>query len=151
MFVPRSRFVELLMSDDADSIGSPANVHDDAAARCQPIARSWRERPSNWRTATPFTSTAAGRASACGSIRANGRQALASSHLIEHLDEFWTLEWRSRQRQEHERAAHEDRVKKELGADLYAQLCALAASLRDHPRRSQALAIIRELSSRSRD
>jgi len=39
MFVPRSRFVELLMSDDADSIGSPANVHDDAAARC-PADRS---------------------------------------------------------------------------------------------------------------
>jgi len=137
------------MSDDAESIVSPANVHDDAAARCPAdrsiMAQAIIEREDR-------QSVHIDRGGSCLGVWFDSGEwaALASSHLLEHLDEFWTEEWRSRQRQEHERAAGENRLKEDFGPDLYAQLCALADSLRDHPRRSQALAMIRELSSRSR-
>jgi len=73
---------------------------------------------------------------------------LASAHLLEHLEEFWTSEWRNRQRHVVEKAQYEERMKETFGEDLYARLLALAHELREHPRRSQALAIIREESAR---
>jgi Zn-finger nucleic acid-binding protein len=73
--------------------------------------------------------------------------ALASAHLLEHLEEFWTSEWRNRQRRVVEKAQHEERLKAIFGEDLYTRLIALAHELREHPRRSQALAIICEESA----
>lgn len=88
----------------------------------------------------------------CGSCRgiwfdAGEWTALASAHLLEHLPEFWTAEWRNRQRRDSEHARHEARLREELGAELYEQIMALAHKLRSHPRRSEALAILREESS----
>jgi Zn-finger nucleic acid-binding protein len=74
---------------------------------------------------------------------------LASRHLLEHLDEFWTVEWRNRQRKQHEHLQYEQRLREEFGEALYTKLVEIAALLRDHPRRSQALAIIREESALS--
>jgi Zn-finger nucleic acid-binding protein len=73
--------------------------------------------------------------------------ALASAHLLDHLDEFWTAEWRSRQRHASEKLQYEQRMKDAFGDTLYARLLELAHELRGHPRRSQALAIIREESA----
>jgi Zn-finger nucleic acid-binding protein len=41
--------------------------------------------------------------------------ALATAHLDERLDEFWTAEWRTRQRREHDRHEYETRVKEAFG------------------------------------
>ena len=89
----------------------------------------------------------------CGSCRgiwfdAGEWAALASAHLLEHLPEFWTAEWRTRQRRESEHAHHEARLREEFGAALYEEIVALAQRLRNHPRRSEALAILREESGR---
>jgi Zn-finger nucleic acid-binding protein len=73
--------------------------------------------------------------------------ALASAHLAERLDEFWTAEWRTRQRREHDQREYETRVNDAFGPELHQQLIALAQVLRHHPRRSQALAFLREESS----
>jgi Zn-finger nucleic acid-binding protein len=73
-------------------------------------------------------------------------KALADSHLLDHLDDFWTAEWRTRQRREHEHDAYDARMKQLFGEELYGQLVATGHALRGHPRRSQALAIIREQS-----
>lgn len=70
--------------------------------------------------------------------------ALASAHLLDHLDELWTVEWRNRQRREVETAQYRERLRETFGSDLYARLLEIAHELRGHPRRSQALAIIRE-------
>ena len=70
--------------------------------------------------------------------------ALASAHLLEHLDEFWTTEWRNRQRHVQEKAQYEARMKEAFGEELYGRLLSVARELHRHPRRSQALAIIRD-------
>jgi Zn-finger nucleic acid-binding protein len=72
--------------------------------------------------------------------------ALATEHLLDRLDEFWTVEWRTKQRRDHDHREYEARVKEEFGPELHAQLLSLAGVLKDHPRRSQALAFLREKS-----
>ena len=69
---------------------------------------------------------------------------LSSGHLLEHLDEFWSEEWRRRQRETHERQAYTERLQETFGIELYTRLLNIAHELRNHPRRSQALAVIRE-------
>jgi hypothetical protein len=64
--------------------------------------------------------------------------------MLEHLDEFWSAEWRREERRAEDRAAYEARMKKVFGPELYYQLRSVAALLHTHPRRSQALAFIRE-------
>lgn len=89
----------------------------------------------------------------CGSCQAVWFDAgewstLSSEHLLERLDEFWTAEWRSRQRHESEKAQYEERLREAFGPELYTRLLAMAHDLRGHPRRSQALAILREESAK---
>lgn len=69
---------------------------------------------------------------------------LASHQLLTHLDEFWSAEYRKRDRLAEDRATYENRMKKVFGAELFYQLRSVATALREHPRRSQALAFIRE-------
>ncbi|HEX7808495.1 MAG TPA: zf-TFIIB domain-containing protein [Thermoanaerobaculia bacterium] len=71
---------------------------------------------------------------------------LAEAQLLDRLDEFWTAEWRAEQRRRQTRDNYERRNREELGDELYAQIEALAAKLRGHARRSQALALLREAS-----
>ena len=70
--------------------------------------------------------------------------ALAGAHLLDHLDEFWTAQWRARQRHEQGKRDEERRAEEAFGPELYARLMVMAQTLRGHPRRSQALAILRE-------
>ena len=88
----------------------------------------------------------------CGSCRgvwfdAGEWGALANHHLLEHLDEFWSSEWRKQERVADDRSAFENRMKRAFGPELYYQLRSVAAVLRNHPRRSQALAFIRDESN----
>src|SRR5258708_28059309 len=69
---------------------------------------------------------------------------LADKHLLEHFNELWSAEWRRTQRQTLEYDECQRRLEEKLGPDLLAQIRVLAAVLRDHPRRSQALAVPRE-------
>ena len=146
LFVPRSHLVELMMSDEPESASRPAGAGGGAAARCPADA-------SIMAAAEIGLPDAGGtvRVDRCGSclgvwFDAGEWNALASRHLLAHLDEFWTAEWRGRQRHERERAEAEGRLKQQFGPELYGQMLALAAALRDHPRRSQALAMLREWS-----
>jgi Zn-finger nucleic acid-binding protein len=87
----------------------------------------------------------------CGSCRsiwfdAGEWSALAERQLLEHLDDFWSLEWRNSQRRTRDKEAHERRTREEFGPELYAELLAIASRLRGHERRSQALAFLREAS-----
>ena len=72
---------------------------------------------------------------------------LASAHLLDHLDEFWSVEWRARQRHTTERAHYEQRLREEFGEELYGRIMDLAHELRGNPRRSEALALLREESA----
>lgn len=71
---------------------------------------------------------------------------LAERQLLEHLDEFWTAEWRARQRRGRDQENYEKRVREAFGPELYAALQELAGKLKGHERRSQALAFLREAS-----
>jgi len=73
-------------------------------------------------------------------------QALAHDHLLDSIDEFWTPEYRARHRHEHDARQADARDRAAFG-DLYDELNALAAKLRNNPRRSQALAFLRERSN----
>jgi Zn-finger nucleic acid-binding protein len=72
--------------------------------------------------------------------------ALAQEHLLDSIDDFWSIEYRTRHRHERESREAEARTRTEFG-DLYEPLAEIASQLRGHPRRSQMLAFIRERSS----
>jgi Zn-finger nucleic acid-binding protein len=74
-------------------------------------------------------------------------QALAERELIDHLDELWTAEWRASQRRLRNEQATGERLRETFGPELYGALQDVAARLRGHERRSQALAFLREASS----
>lgn len=87
----------------------------------------------------------------CGTCRgvwfdAGEWSALAERQLLEHIDEFWTAEWRARQRRERDAASYERRMQEAFGAELYGGLQEIAQKLKGHERRSQALAFLRESS-----
>lgn len=71
---------------------------------------------------------------------------LAERHLLERMDELWTAEWRARQRRLADAENYERRLRESFGPDLFQRLEELAAMLRGHERRSQALAFLREAS-----
>jgi Zn-finger nucleic acid-binding protein len=71
---------------------------------------------------------------------------LADQQLLENIDQFWTVEWRTRQRRLRNEREYERRQIEELGPELFAELQTLAAKLKGHERRSQALAVLREAS-----
>jgi hypothetical protein len=145
MFVPRPRILELLADWAAvPSAGIPA---EGPAALC-PAGHGVMNRAS-----VPIPSAAGAvyldRCSSCIGVWFDSGEwtALASAHLLDHLDELWTLEWRNRLRRDQELAAHNERLRAEFGPALYDQLMNIAHELRQHPRRSQALALIREESA----
>lgn len=72
---------------------------------------------------------------------------LAEQQLLEHLDQFWTAEWRAKQRRLHNEREYERRQQEEFGPELFASLQSVAKALKGHERRSQALAYIREASA----
>jgi Zn-finger nucleic acid-binding protein len=88
------------------------------------------------------------RCSSCRSVwfDAGEWSALAERELLDHLDEFWTVEWRTAQRRRQSEARYDERLREEFGPDLYEALKGIALRLRGYERRSQALAFLREAS-----
>lgn len=74
---------------------------------------------------------------------------LAERQMLENIDQLWTAEWRTRQRRLRNEREYERRQREELGDALFAELRSVAEKLKDHPRRSQALAYLRDASSDS--
>ena len=72
---------------------------------------------------------------------------LADHQLLENLDQFWTAEWRARQRRLRNEREYERRLREEFGPELFAELQSIATKLKGYERRSQALAFLREASS----
>jgi Zn-finger nucleic acid-binding protein len=147
MFVPSSKLHELLESGEPDLDRSASPVHDDQGGQC----------PSDKSIMSRATINVAGEPAPvhrerCGSCRGiwfdGGEWSLLSGkHLLEHIDEFWSAEWRTSQRHALEHERYERRLEETFGDDLLAQIRSLAGALRHHPRRSQALALLREESS----
>jgi Zn-finger nucleic acid-binding protein len=144
VFVPRGKMV---IAPTPASPAAGTSRYDAAGGRC-PIDQTIMSRAT---IELPATGTAfhLERCPSCHGVWFDDGEwsALATAHLAERLDEFWTAEWRTRQRREHDRHEYETRVKEAFGPELHQQLLALAQVLRHHPRRSQALAFLREASS----
>ncbi len=143
IFVPVSRVGELLAADDSPEAGTQQPDRDAQGGRC-PVDRGIMSR-----AAVLTSGEAPIHLERCGTCRgvwfdAGEWNALSAAHLLDHLDEFWSAEWRAGQRRSAERADYEKRLEEAFGADLYAEIRKLAAELRNHPRRSQALAVLRE-------
>jgi Zn-finger nucleic acid-binding protein len=145
MFVPASKFYELLASEDVPAGESSAEDRDSSGGRCP------RDRTIMARAAI----NAGGqmihldRCSGCHGVwfDAGEWSTLAANHLLEHIDEFWSAEWRSSQRKALEHEEYQRRLNDTFGAELLGQIRSLATTLRNDPRRSQALALLREESS----
>ena len=71
---------------------------------------------------------------------------LAHRQLLDRLDDFWTAEWRTEQRRQRNQENYDRRLAEEFGPELLGELRAIAAKLRGHERRSQALAFLRDAS-----
>ena len=144
MFVPRM-LVELL--DEEIVSGEPAKQqddHDPQTGRC-PLDRAIMSR------AEVELDDLTIHLERCGSCRgiwfdAGEWSRLAERQLLERIDEFWTAEWRARQRRARDEAGYDRRLREAFGAELYESLQEIARKLKGHERRSQALAFIREAS-----
>jgi Zn-finger nucleic acid-binding protein len=71
---------------------------------------------------------------------------LADEQLLQNIDQFWTAEWRTHQRRLRSEREYERRIREEFGPELFETLQSVAAKLKGHARRSQALAFLREAS-----
>jgi Zn-finger nucleic acid-binding protein len=147
LFVPQSRVGELIAADTAAAEEDVSPALDERGGRC-PQDRSIMSRTTIAR-GEGEASLHLERCSSCHGVWFDVGEwsALANRHMLEHLDEFWSAEWRKQERLAEDRAAFEARMKKVFGAELYYQLRSLAGVLRSHPRRSQALAFLREESA----
>ena len=73
---------------------------------------------------------------------------LAEQQLLDNLDQFWTAEWRARQRRQQSERDYDRRLREEFGPDMFSALESIAARLKGYERRSQALAFLREASEK---
>ena len=69
-------------------------------------------------------------------------QRVAHEHLANDLPHFWSREWQEQQRRTRGRAAQIASARADLGDEVFAKVTELAAMLRSHPRRSEALAFL---------
>lgn len=147
MFVPSSKLHELLESGAPDLDRGGSKTHDDQGGQC-PSDKSIMSRAAINVAGEP-TPVHLERCSSCHGVWFDGGEwsLLSGKHLLEHIDEFWSAEWRTAQRRTLEHEQDQRRLEETFGADLLAQIRSLAGALRHHPRRSQALALLREESS----
>jgi Zn-finger nucleic acid-binding protein len=142
MFVPRGQTPELA----GDAASQPDAANDAVGGQC-PVDRAIMTR-----TRVELGDSGAVHLERCASCKgvwfdAGEWSALADHNLLDRIDEFWTAEWRARQRRDRDRAHYEQRLQETFGPELYAQLRKTAEALKGHQRRSQALAFLREESA----
>jgi Zn-finger nucleic acid-binding protein len=147
MFVPASKLHELLESGEPDLDRGTSSAHDDQGGQC-PSDKSIMSRAAIHVAGEP-AQVHLERCGSCHGIWFDGGEwsLLSGKHLLEHIDEFWSAEWRAAQRRTLEHEQYQRRLEETFGADLLAQIRSLGGALRNHPRRSQALALLREESS----
>jgi Zn-finger nucleic acid-binding protein len=147
MFVPASKFYQLLASGEAFADGGASIKRDEQSGRC-PNDKTIMSRTAVNISGQP-TPIHLERCSSCHGVwfDAGEWNVLSAQHLLAHIDEFWSTEWRAAQRRGLEHVQYERRLEETFGEDLLVQIRLLAASLRNHPRRSQALALLREESA----
>jgi Zn-finger nucleic acid-binding protein len=146
MFVPRM-LVELVHEEIVAAAGTAsAESHDAQTGRC-PIDRSIMSR-AEIELGPDRPPIHLERCGSCHGVWFDAGEwtSLAEHHLLERIDEFWTAEWRARQRRERDAESHDRRQRESFGPELYDALQAIARKLKGHERRSQALAFIREAS-----
>ena len=143
MFVPRM-LVELI--DDAPAAAPGQESHDAQTGRC-PIDGSILSR-AEIDLGDDRPPIHLDRCASCRGVwfDAGGWSSLAELQLLERIDEFWTAEWRARQRRERDEASYDRRLRETFGSELYDALQEIAGKLKGHERRSQALAFLREAS-----
>ena len=144
MFVPVAEVHRLMESGEIADSGAPSPAIDAAGGQC-PADRGIMARttiPLGGDTPTLHLE----RCGTCHSVWFDAGEwaILSSRHLLEHIDEFWSNEWRDAQRRSVEQEDYHKRLENTFGAELYGQIRALGQALRSHPRRSQALAVLRE-------
>jgi Zn-finger nucleic acid-binding protein len=146
MFVPRV-LVELVNEEALPAADVPAaEGHDATTGRC-PIDWSIMSR-AEIELGSERPPIHLERCGSCHGVwfDAGEWSSLAERHLLERIDEFWTAEWRARQRRERDEASHDRRLRETFGPELYDALQEIARRIKGHERRSQALAFIREVS-----
>jgi Zn-finger nucleic acid-binding protein len=145
MFVPRV-LVELVHEEGVIAPGA-ADDHDPQTGRC-PIDRSIMAR-AEIELGDDRPPVHLERCGICHGVWFDAWEwsSLAERHLLERIDEFWTAEWRNRQRRQRDDASHDARLREAFGPELYDELQGIARKLKGHERRAQALALIREASS----
>jgi Zn-finger nucleic acid-binding protein len=86
------------------------------------------------------------RCSKCGGIwfDAGEWQRLAQSHLKDNLPDFWTQSWQHKQQKEKDRQHFLALNKRLLGESVFNSIMDLADSLKDHPEKTHALALLRQ-------
>ena len=69
---------------------------------------------------------------------------LAGSYLLDHLQDFWNPAWQHRMRRQQDHQKYQERLRDELGEEVFARLARLARDLKEHPRKARALAFLRQ-------
>ena len=141
MFIPAAL---VPYADDDSTAPAAGNGHNAQAGRC-PVDRTILSRAE---IAAGDATIHLERCSSCRGIWFDSGEwsLLAEKQLLENIDQFWTAEWRARQRRQQSERDYEGRQREELGEELFAALQAVAGKLKGHERRSQALAWLREAS-----
>ena len=141
LFVPQSA----VSSAEIEDAIAPAGKHDAETGRC-PLDHTILSRAEI--ILTPELTLHLDRCGSCRGIwfDAGEWRAMADHHLLENIDQFWTAAWRARQRHQQEEQSYDRRLRESFGPELYASLQEIAAKLKGHDRRSQALAFLREAS-----
>jgi len=145
MFVPRV-LVELVHEEGASAAPADGESLDAQTGRC-PIDRSIMTR-AEIELGDDRPPIHLERCGTCQGVwfDAGEWSSLAERHLLERIDEFWTIEWRAQMRRERDAASHDRRLRDAFGPELHDALQDLARKLKGHERRSQALAFLREAS-----
>jgi Zn-finger nucleic acid-binding protein len=147
LFVPSSRVQELLASSDLPADNAVSRARDEKGGRC-PADKTIMARATidlGGESGTIHLDRCGG----CHGVWFDAGEwaVLSAKHLLEHIDEFWSAEWRNAQRHSLEHDQYQRRLEETFGPDLLSQIRSLATVLRGHPRRSQALALLTEESS----
>ena len=68
---------------------------------------------------------------------------IIEAHLIENLNDFWTFAWRIKHRRKKDREYYLNLNKELLGEELFESIIQMAQTLRDHPEKLKAMALLR--------
>ncbi len=76
---------------------------------------------------------------------------LVENHLVENLSDFWTLSWQRKQQKEKNRESFLKLNKQLLGEDIFNSIMDLVNSLKDHPEKMRAFALLKQEMVESND